>query len=53
MFVKLEDLPRPFPEPFNNDILNKVRIVIDTTLIEGRSILTYNICLQTTEWCKS
>ena len=34
LFVKLEDLPRPFPEPFDNDILNKVRIVIDTTLIE-------------------
>ena len=34
MFVKLEDLPRPLPQPFDNPILNKVRAVIDATLIE-------------------
>ena len=39
LFVKLEDLPRPFPEPFDNDILNKVRIVIDTTLIEVKQYI--------------
>lgn len=34
MFVKLVDLPRPLPQPFDNPILNKVRAVIDATLIE-------------------
>ena len=51
LFVKLEDLPRPFPEPFDNDILNKVRIVIDTTLIEVKkyshcALSTLNSCRQ-------
>ena len=39
MFVKLEDLPKPLPQPFDNPILNKVRAVIDATLIEV--ILTF------------
>ena len=48
--MKLEDLPRPLPQPFDNPILNKVRAVIDATLIEvifRRHILcnlSYCIC---------
>ena len=45
LFVKLEDLPRPFPEPFDNDILNNVRIVIDTTLIEVKYIILNLKCI--------
>ena len=36
LFVKFEDLPQPLPDCFleGGDILNKVRVVIDTTSIK-------------------
>ena len=34
LFVKFDDLPKPLPGPFQNEYLQKVRVVIDTTSIK-------------------